>query len=1119
MRYLLAVGVRGRCLTDGKRLAPAARRPTGGQARLALLAAVACVAMLALGPASAQAQPARSGSFAASAGAADPASIDSESAANVLPTTAELQTQINPSGTDTTCQFQYVDDTDFMATGFTGPNVVTVNCSPQDLGSGNSDVTALAQIIGLTPSTTYDFRAVASPGPVDGSPAQFTTPPPASIDAESASNVGAQSAELDAQINPEGTDTTCQFQYVDDTDFQATGFTGPKVLTVPCNPTDLGSGTTDVSASAQISGLQLSTTYDFRAVATNSLAPSGVDGAATQFTTTAPVTIDSESATNVTDTTATLNAEVNPNGLDTKYQFQYVSDAQFDPNFTNATTVPAAPVDIGSGLTDQHATVDLTGLQPGTKYHFRVVATNSAGTVDGTDQTFTTYSSAQPTGIPDHRAYEMVTPANKDNGEPYLRAGSLLGPITSSTTGTALTWFSLNALPGSLFDGAFYTSNRGSSSWISTNLIPPQGPETSLLCATIAPEAVGYSQDMTKTVLADGGNQPFCSPDSPPLVAGEPTGAQNLFVRNADGTTFQLVDRTPMFGDPPADATFDGASTDLSTVVFDENARLTNNAPGATGSPSDDLYASSPSNSSSPNVQLVTVLPDGTPVVGSLADGTAGDAFGAVSSDGSTIFFTATPSSTTNLYARQNPTNPSTAKTVQVDSGIGGGGNFLAATPDGSKVFFSDSSGGNLYEYDLTTGHLTNLTPGGSAGIDGLAGISGDGSALYFVASGALPSKSDPEATPSTPVSGQPNLYVIPNGDASQTKFIATLNGSDVNDWSPGSLSARVSSNGSHVAFTSVNPLTGYTANNGAPEIFVYDSAAGSPTLNCASCSPGGGSAVAGASINAPFRPIDFANGEFLQRYVSDSGQVFFDTPDSLLPTDTNHTVSDVYEWEANGTGSCTSTVDNGGCLYLLTKGTSLSPSFFADASPNGSDVFFVTDDQLVPQDTDLAADFYDLRVGGGFPATAPPPSCQGEGCKPPESATPPVPVVASVTFFGPGNVKPSKPSKSSKKHEKHKKHKKSVRVATLAQRVAGDRIRILVTVPARGKISVSGTSLTGSSRIVRGAGAYTLTARLRPRAMTALETKHKLKLAITVRYVRAAGSASAATIELTVKA
>ena len=135
-----------------------------------------------------------------------------------------------------------------------------------------------------------------------------------------------------------------------------------------------------------------------------------------------------------------------------------------------------------------------------------------------------------------------------------------------------------------------------------------------------------------------------------------------------------------------------------------------------------------------------------------------------------------------------------------------------------------------------------------------------------------------------------------------------------------------------------------------------------------------------------------------------------------------NNGVSDVYEWEANATGTCASTTDNGGCLSLLSGGESPSPSFFAGSSSDGSNVFFVTDNQLVPQDTDQAADFYDARVDGGFPATAPPPSCQGDGCKPPESATPAVPVVATVTFFGPGNVKGSTSSRAPKKKSKKRR-------------------------------------------------------------------------------------------------
>ena len=127
------------------------------------------------------------------------------------------------------------------------------------------------------------------------------------------------------------------------------------------------------------------------------------------------------------------------------------------------------------------------------------------------------------------------------------------------------------------------------------------------------------------------------------------------------------------------------------------------------------------------------------------------------------------------------------------------------------------------------------------------------------------------------------------------------------------------------------------------------------------------------------------------------------------------------------------------------------------------------------------------------------------------------MPVVATVTFFGPGNVKGSSSSPAPKK--KSKKKKKHAVIAVLTQRISGNRIKVRVTVPASGRLSVAGASLTGSSRFVRHAGAYTLIARLRPRAMAALEDKHRLRLTIRVRYAPAGGHVSASVIKLTVKA
>jgi hypothetical protein len=108
-----------------------------------------------------------------------------------------------------------------------------------------------------------------------------------------------------------------------------------------------------------------------------------------------------------------------------------------------------------------------------------------------------------------------------------------------------------------------------------------------------------------------------------------------------------------------------------------------------------------------------------------------------------------------------------------------------------------------------------------------------------------------------------------------------------------------------------------------------------------------------------------------------DGGRIFFNSPANLLFQDTNAS-PDVYEWEADGLGSCTR---SSGCLGLVSDGRSIGAALL-DASGSGEDVFFATETSLLPADPgDL--DIYDARVGGGFPE-APPPDCIGDDCPDP---------------------------------------------------------------------------------------------------------------------------------------
>jgi hypothetical protein len=97
----------------------------------------------------------------------------------------------------------------------------------------------------------------------------------------------------------------------------------------------------------------------------------------------APVA-ETEAATEVKSTSAILNATVNPNSLKTEYHFEYGKTTAY------GTSIPIPDEAIGSGQGGVKVSKAITGLASGTKYNFRIVATNSSGTTKGVNKTFTT---------------------------------------------------------------------------------------------------------------------------------------------------------------------------------------------------------------------------------------------------------------------------------------------------------------------------------------------------------------------------------------------------------------------------------------------------------------------------------------------------------------------------------------------------------------------------------------------------------------------------------------------------------------------------------------------------------------------------------------------------------
>jgi hypothetical protein len=607
--------------------------------------------------------------------------------------------------------------------------------------------------------------------------------------------------------------------------------------------------------------------------------------------------------------------------------------------------------------------------------------------------------------LPDERAYELVSPANKSSSGGVFPSGELTNlveqfgrPLQSSNSGNAIAYEGEPFFEPQLGSLNEYFSALTGTGWQTENLTP--GVRSTSENPNQANEHRGFSPDLSVGVIS-----------SKAAISGDPAVPPryvNLYIADGPGLRrlravirFTPPNRTPYFRFGWAHK--HGGSSEVlllhyllfaggnagtagvpafSHVLFAANDALTANATDP-GELANNLYEWDQG-----QLRLVNVLPDGTTTLNGTFGVDHNDEYlsgmwpnlsNVISADGSKIFWT--DQNTGNLYVREHG-----ERTRQVDAAIGGGGEYQAASADGSRVLFTKA--GHLYAFDLATDATTDI----AGGVEGILGSSSDGASVYLVSSAALAA----EAT-----LGQPNLYLARAGTLT---FIATLSEADNNVQTPeltrvGPIgdwyrtftgrTARVSPNGRYVVFMSINTLTGYdntdAVRNGKDyEVFVYDSAAG--VLACASCNADGSRPTESTLLPIP------ANGTYQQRYLNDNGQLFFSTPDAVLPQDTNH-VSDLYEYR-------------NGHVYLLSPGTTEDPAIFADASESGNDVFFTTPQPLMPADHDRIIDLYDARVGGHAeqPPAAP---CSGEGCLTPPAPPPTAQGLASAVFVGAGNLPP----------------------------------------------------------------------------------------------------------------
>lgn len=900
-----------------------------------------------------------------------------------------------------------------------------------------------------------------------------------------ATDVTETSMVLHGTVNPEGEPITkCYFEYGTEPDVYTS--------TVPCDPSKVGNGTSAVPVEAMLTELPAASLRSFRLVTENE---SQVIKPGAGLRISRPV-ITAETASQVGFESATVSARIEEAGLSEPscYQVEYGSTASYGEDSARKCT--------RAGDEDTSISVDLSGLRPESEYHFRVAAHNALGEGQGAGGVFTTFS-ANEGGLPDGRVYEAVSREDGNVNQDVYVPEALMDatsldrndvkhgiassfPFQASPNGEVIAYVGDppskggSGSAGATIGNEYIARRSPSAGWTDTAISAPTFENSYLALSPDLSEGVieaGYLEpleggpaydDLYAHATAGGPFEPLL-----PVTLPRP---RTEFGSLVHGNFAEQVN----FGGANAGA--DGVAP-FSHILFEADAALpsTPAAPEG-GKMENDLY-----DWTNGGLHLVNVLPNGNTQPGASfgRQGPAVNGFttplrsNVISADGERIYWSAvkteevkvgTEEQPEALYVRENDTQaqseveddectePSKACTVQVDraevgaKGPSGGGEFLTANDDGSKVFFTDArrlttdstaapGAPDLYEYNLNAPEGERLTDLSvpidattTADVQGLVGISEDGAWVYFVADGVLTAGENKEGR--EPVEGQPNLYVSHEGD---TGFVATLSSEDgdvvglhenedTGDWSgdPGRRTAEVSADGQSVVFMSRMPLTGYdSVLDGTPleEVFVYD--ANADRLLCASCSPSGEPPVAPAPELA--REISLAwwgsfvpvggrvSSTYQPRVISaDGDRVFFDSLQPLVPRADNGYL-DVYEWERDGSGSCE---EEQGCVYLLSGGQGGENSYLIDSSESGGDVFFVSRERLVKSDRGEADVLYDARVGG---LEAEETACSEAGCQgvppaPPIFATP-----ASVTFEGAGNFPP--PVSKSEKSSKSKRH------------------------------------------------------------------------------------------------
>ena len=641
-------------------------------------------------------------------------------------------------------------------------------------------------------------------------------------------------------------------------------------------------------------------------------------------------------------------------------------------------------------------------------------------------------------GLPDCRAYEMVSPTYKE--------GYPLFATSYSADGEKAIVGGLGNLAGAAgagesgFEGDVYIDSRTQSGWESSPLNAP-------LSEFVGQIPVAYEANSGITLWYQ--HRP-----------SESSTTRDLYVRSAAGVYSLIGPLTvPFIGeveeeddyistlethfDQPVGATSDFSHVLLSAVT-QEDIWPFDGTSGSAGS----LYEYSGVDNSQPILVGVEGEKGSTELLSGcgtqIGGGPEGSSYNALSADGETVFFTAVACGLVpaEVYARLHGAlvSPVAAETVDVSgsecSGICGGAsgkNFEGASEDGHVVYFTSTQqltdsavdgtasgnaaegqgcagtpeglgGCNLYAYDFSLPGAAcqeehkclKLVAGGE--VLGVAGIAEDGQRIYYVKRTA---------------GDIPELYVydLASGQSKLVTKLSLVGGEEEEKiWSrffrhPVEVSGE---DGRYLLFVSQTPKLTADDEASTPQLFEYDAVTGE-LVRVSKGEDGynnnGNNAAEGVSPEPIYKIAkelgndkDFKSGTDRLNISEDGRTVVFKSSGRLsrFASAAERGCFSVYEFRTGGLLS-------EGSVHLLSDGVDVQPRHescgagFEGIDASGNDVLFSTADALLPGDVDgVQRDIYDARVEGGFPAVRSG-VCSGGCGVPGGSVAPGLPGVGSV--------------------------------------------------------------------------------------------------------------------------